>query len=220
MRIQGFRGNCDPKASWGCAPALPNQIQVVFLGELLLGIPIFSVRQKGVPPLLLPASMLQLPRCLVRICNLFHKDNQTANWQVSKSAIAAGKTDCKIEFASQMWAARPHLGSIFEKLLHRKTFICLRLVPSSQQYYPLTSQKNRHRNFFRFHDGFLSALSPLLIHIEETEPSRICCKMFIQRCPIRESRVIHREIRGFQSAGIRIGTACYNNIVRTAIHII
>ena len=25
-------------------------------------------------------------------------------------------------FASQMWAARPHLGSIFEKLLHQKTF--------------------------------------------------------------------------------------------------
>ena len=111
-----------PKTSWGCAPALPNHIQVVFLGELLLGIPIFSVRQKGVLPLLLPASMLQLPRCLVRIFNLFHKGKQTANWQVSKSAIAAGKTDCKIEFSSQMWAARPHLGSIFEKLLHRKTF--------------------------------------------------------------------------------------------------
>ena len=31
-------------------------------------------------------------------------------------------------FAPQMWAARPHLASIFEKLLHRKTFICLRLV--------------------------------------------------------------------------------------------
>ena len=28
----------------------------------------------------------------------------------------------RIQFASQMWAARPHLGSIFEKLLHRKTF--------------------------------------------------------------------------------------------------
>ena len=25
-------------------------------------------------------------------------------------------------FASQMRATRPHLGSIFEKLLHRKTF--------------------------------------------------------------------------------------------------
>ena len=34
----------------------------------------------------------------------------------------------QFSFASQMWAARPHLGSIFEKLLHRKTFICLRLM--------------------------------------------------------------------------------------------
>ena len=42
--------------------------------------------------------------------------------QFSKNAIAAGKTTCKIQFASQMWATRPHLGSIFEKLLHRKTF--------------------------------------------------------------------------------------------------
>ncbi|MEE0380109.1 MAG: hypothetical protein UD299_06870 [Ruminococcus sp.] len=31
-----------------------------------------------------------------------------------------------------MWAARPHLGSIFEKLLHQKTFICLRLDNCSQ----------------------------------------------------------------------------------------
>jgi hypothetical protein len=44
------------------------------------------------------------------------------NWKVLKNAIAAGKTDCKIQFAPQMWATRPHLGSIFEKLLHRKTF--------------------------------------------------------------------------------------------------
>ena len=122
MRIQGFRGNCDSQASWGCAPALPNRIRVVFLGELLLGKTVFSVRQKGVPPLLLPASMLQLPRCLVRICNLFLTNHKIANLTVSKNAIAAGKTDCKIEFASQMWATRPHLGSIFEKLLHRKTF--------------------------------------------------------------------------------------------------
>ena len=28
----------------------------------------------------------------------------------------------QFRFAPQMWAARPHLGSIFEKLLHRKTF--------------------------------------------------------------------------------------------------
>ena len=58
---------------------------------LLLGRTIFSVRQKGVPPLLLPASMLQLPRCLVRICNLFHKEISIMNWKVLKNAIAAGK---------------------------------------------------------------------------------------------------------------------------------
>ena len=45
------------------------------------------------------------------------------NWTVLKSAIAAGKTDYKIKFASQMWAARPHLANIFEKLLDQKTFI-------------------------------------------------------------------------------------------------
>ena len=71
---------------------------------------------------LLPASVLQLPRCLVRICNLFLTNHKIANLTVSKNAIAAGKTDCKIEFASQTWATRPHLGSIFVKLLHRKTF--------------------------------------------------------------------------------------------------
>ena len=27
-----------------------------------------------------------------------------------------------VRFASQMWATRPHLGSIFKKLLHRKIF--------------------------------------------------------------------------------------------------
>ena len=45
------------------------------------------------------------------------------NWTVLKSTIAAGKTDYKIKFASQMWAARPHLANIFEKLLDQKTFI-------------------------------------------------------------------------------------------------
>ena len=67
-----------------------------FLKVLLLEKTVFNVRQKGVSPLLLPASVQQLPRCLVRICNLFHKGNQIANWKVSKDAIAAGRTCCKI----------------------------------------------------------------------------------------------------------------------------
>ena len=95
-------------ANVGCSPtprqhfkktAAPKNFQLpaaYCLETMFLGKPIFSIRQKGVPPLLLPARMLQLPRCLVRICNLFHKDNQAENWQVSKHAIAAGRTDCKI----------------------------------------------------------------------------------------------------------------------------
>ena len=33
MSIQAFRGNCDSQASWGCAPALPNRIQMIFLRQ-------------------------------------------------------------------------------------------------------------------------------------------------------------------------------------------
>ena len=97
---------------------------MVFLEELLLGKPIFRIRQKGVPPLLLPTSMLQLPRCLVRTYNLDFHDLTLLELDSFKNAIAAGKQSCKIQFASQMWAARPHLASIFEKLLDQKTF-CL-----------------------------------------------------------------------------------------------
>ena len=52
-----------------CLPAARGW-QSWFLGKT-----VFHVRQKGVPPLLLPANVLQLPRCLVRICNLFHKSS-------------------------------------------------------------------------------------------------------------------------------------------------
>ena len=43
MKIQGFRGNCDSQASWGCAPALPNRIRMIFLE---MRFPITSRRQK------------------------------------------------------------------------------------------------------------------------------------------------------------------------------
>ena len=56
------------------------------------------------------------------------------NWTVSKNAIAAWKTYLQIQFASQMWATRPHLANIFEKLLDQKTFICLRLVFLNGQF--------------------------------------------------------------------------------------
>ena len=77
---------------------------------------------KGGSTLLLPASVLQLPRCLTRTYNLNFHDSTLFELDSFKNAIAAGKTCCKHNLLSQMWAARPHLGSIFEKLLHRKTF--------------------------------------------------------------------------------------------------
>jgi len=68
------------------------------------------------------------------------------NLKILKHAIAAGKTDCKIEFAPQMWATRPHLASIFEKLLDQKTFIYLRLVTYSQ--YQKTADMDFVRSFY------------------------------------------------------------------------
>ena len=79
MKIQGFRGNCDSKGKLGMCPSLAEPDSGGIPRRLLLGKTVFSVRQKGVPPLLLPTSMLQLPRCPVRICNLFHKNHEIAN---------------------------------------------------------------------------------------------------------------------------------------------
>ena len=47
-------------------------------------------------------------------------------------------------FASQMWAARPHLGSIFEKLLHRKTF-----------YLPAARSCKNYGVLYDFHTVFI-----------------------------------------------------------------
>ena len=86
-KATAFRGGAN-KTAPPCFPeTISNNLATVPVEQLqwalyvshetlLLEKPIFSVRQKGVPPLLLPASVLQLPRCLVRICNLLHKDNQ------------------------------------------------------------------------------------------------------------------------------------------------
>ena len=105
--------------------------------ELFLGKTVCNIRQKGVPPLLLPASVLQLPRCLVRICNVDSHDLMLFELDSFKNCNCSRKNLLQIQFASQTWATRPHLGSIFEKLLHRKTFVCLRLISCSQlQFVP------------------------------------------------------------------------------------
>ena len=81
---QGFRGNCDSQGKLGTCPSLAepdsggfpkNDFYNVSRETLFLGKTVFSIRQKGVPPLLLPASMLQLPRCLVWIYSLDSHDS-------------------------------------------------------------------------------------------------------------------------------------------------
>ena len=50
----------------------------------------------------------------------------------------------KIKFASQMWAARPHLASIFEKLLDQKTF-----------YLPAACPCKNYSVLYDFHTVFI-----------------------------------------------------------------
>ena len=131
-KATAFRGGanktaspCFPKAINGHLATVPvEQLQrnITLQKILLLGKTVFSVRQKGVPPLLLPASVLQLPRCLTRTYNLDFHDLTLFELGSFKKCNCSRKNLLQTQFAPQMWAARPHLGSIFEKLLHRKTF--------------------------------------------------------------------------------------------------
>ena len=70
-KATAFRGGAN-KTALPCETLIKNKYLATVPGEqlqreknLLLGKPVFRIRQKGVPPLLLPASVLQLPRCLV-----------------------------------------------------------------------------------------------------------------------------------------------------------
>ena len=131
-----------------------------FLKVLLLEKTVFNVRQKGGPPLLLPASVQQLPRCLVRICNLFHKGNQIANWKVSK------KCNCSRENLLQNNLLRKcgllaHTSAAFLKnCCTEKRFSCLRLDSYSQ-----------HANKFVSQSTILSTSFEKMVEIGNTTPT-------------------------------------------------
>ena len=101
---------------------------MVFLEELLLGKPIFRIRQKGVPPLLLPTSMLQLPRCLVRICNLFHKDNQLRISKFQKMQLQQEKQFSKTNLLRKCGLLAHTSAAFLKNCCTEKLFVCLRLV--------------------------------------------------------------------------------------------
>ena len=82
----------------------------------------FTSGKRGFHPCFCLPACCNCPVALSELATLILMIQLCLNGTAFKNAIAAEKTSCKIQFASQMWAARPHLGSIFEKLLHRKTF--------------------------------------------------------------------------------------------------
>ena len=63
------------------------------LETILLKKTVFPVRQMGVPPLLLPTSMLQLPRCLVRTYNLDFHDLTLFEWDSFKRCNCSRKSN-------------------------------------------------------------------------------------------------------------------------------
>ncbi len=64
----------------------------------------------------------QLPLKPCSIISAFQPFVFKSNCDSSSSLFDFCYSSQTVLFAPQMWAARPHLGSIFEKLLHQKTF--------------------------------------------------------------------------------------------------
>ena len=62
-----------------------------------------------------PVALSEFTTLLLHDSTLFKLDS-------FKKCNCSRKNLLQKQFASQMWATRPHLGSIFVKLLHRKTF--------------------------------------------------------------------------------------------------
>ena len=100
-KATAFRGGANktapPCETWtgnkhlATVPGEQLQRDITLQKILLLGRTIFSVRQKGVPPLLLPASMLQLPRCLVWTYNLNSHDFTLFEWDSFKKCNCSRK---------------------------------------------------------------------------------------------------------------------------------
>ena len=117
-----------------------NSVLHKTMQEWLLEKPIFSVRQKGIPPLLLPTSMLQLPRCLVRICNLFHKGNQIANWKVSKKCNCSRGNLLQNNLLRKCGLLAHTSAAFLKNCCTEKLFNCLRLDSYSKHATKFVSQ--------------------------------------------------------------------------------
>ena len=124
--IQGFRGNCDSQGKLGMCPSLAEPDSGgIPRRELLLEKTVFPVRQKGVPPLLLPTSMLQLPRCLVRICNLDSHDTTLFELDNFKTCNCSWKTWFQNHICFANVGCSPTPRQHFWKIAGSKNFLFL-----------------------------------------------------------------------------------------------
>ena len=99
--------------------------------KLLLEKPIFRIRQKGVPPLLLPTSVLQLPRCLARIYNLDFHDATLFELDSFKRCNCSRKSNSQKSNLLRKCGLLAHTSPTFLKNCWiKKLFNCLRLGAS------------------------------------------------------------------------------------------
>ena len=140
MIEQGCRGNCDSQGKLGMCPSLAepdsggfpkNDFHNVSRETLFLGKTVFNIRQKGVPPLLLPASMLQLPRCLARIYNLDFHDATLFELDSFKRCNCSRKSNSQKSNLLRKCGLLAHTSPTFLKNCWiKKLFNCLRLGAS------------------------------------------------------------------------------------------
>ena len=136
MSMQGFRGNCDSKGKLGMCPSLAESDSGgIPRRELLLEKTVFPVRQKGVPPLLLPSSVLQLPRCLARTCNLNFHDSTLFEFDSFKKCNCSRKNNSQKSNLLRKCGLLAHTSPAFLKNCWiKKLFICLRLVTENTAF--------------------------------------------------------------------------------------
>ena len=101
------------------------------LETILLKKTVFHIRQKGVPPLLLPASVLQLPRCLARTYNLDFHDSTLFELDSFKRCNCSRKSNSQKSNLLRKCGLLAHTSAAFLKnCCTEKLFRCLRLGSS------------------------------------------------------------------------------------------
>ena len=123
-----------PKASWGCAPALPNLLQLVFLGIMFhvkqcsQGNQFFTSGKRGFHPCFCLPACCNCPVALSEFTTLILIVQSCLNLTASKNAIAAGKTCCKYNLLRKCGLLAHTSAAFLKNCCTEKLFIRLRLV--------------------------------------------------------------------------------------------